>query len=175
MHLVCVEENTTADGLSLALVFTFVRGLRSLIHFAKHELANPSSGVDLEGNVIGIVELKGDLSLKSSVDPAGILDEKAHATNRAAAFDKRGEIRGEFDIFDRGCEQEGMGGDGHKVALDSVVFDLLVKGKEGVGVFCFEEMSPEPAIDGGGLNVPGFVRAEPQFSRLDEGVQGSVG
>ncbi len=159
----------TSRGIKLALVFSTVRCVSMLVEATKNQLADPAPGLKSYGKRIGIVKFKRDLSFKTGVDPAGVLNKKPDAPDGAAAFDEGGEVIGQPDKFHGGGEQKGMGRNGDFRTLDLAIENLSVEVDHvHLPILNHQKIRAQPAIYAGGLDRLFVEGGDSQLAALDQ-------
>ena len=140
------------------------------------ELADSSADLELDRQGVGVVELEGDASFEARIDPAGILDEQAHAPDGAPALDEGGQAGGHLHVFQGGGQEKRVGRKRDLVAFETPVLDLGGHRQAVHAVLVDEqEMAAEPAIDGGGLDGvfgQGFDRQLAAVEHFPDGLVG---
>jgi hypothetical protein len=72
----------------LALIFASVWIQSGVIHTTKDQLANAATSAQFNRQTVGVIKLKGDLPLKTRVNPTCILNKQTNAPDRAAPLYK---------------------------------------------------------------------------------------
>ncbi len=166
----------TTRGIALALIFSFIRTGRRLIHTAKDELANSTTRFQTDRKGVRVIKFQGDLALEARVDPARILNKEADASDGTATLHEGGQVVRQTDILHRSRKQKRVGRDDDAGTLNLPVHNLAIEvDRVHLAVFDNQIVVAETHVDAGWLNGVLVDGIYSQLARLHHPLEGRVG